>query len=352
MAALGVEKFLQKIAAGQSVPTILLLGEDAYLRDLCRSHLVEAYVPEGAREWGVARFSLAEDSLEAVLAQAQMMPMLAPRQVVFAEDVEALERSGENSRERVAEALTAYLDDPAPFTVLVLEATKLDERTRLFKTLSAKVLVVAVELSARIEERVPLAAMMARRMAKEMRVELERDVADELSESLNGDLSFIRSELEKLATYAGERGRITREDVEALVISARKYSVWQFASMLAARERAQALEFLNSLLREGEQPAGLVGAMAWMYRKLIEAHELPAQLSGWQAARQLGMKPETAELALRQAKRIPRPQLLQGLQALYEADSRLKSGPANPRAVMEFLVARLTGGARPESRSA
>ncbi len=345
MPVLGVEKFLQGVAKGKPVAAILLLGEDRYLRGLCRAHLVKACVPEAARDWGVSRFSLAADSLDHVLVQAQTVPMLAPRQVVFAEDLEALERLGEEAREHTAEVLGAYLDDPAPFTVLVLEAGKLDERTRLFKMLSAKAQVVAVELGARPEDRAALAAVMARQMAKEMKVELERDAADELSESLNGDLTAVHSELEKLASYVGERRRITREDVEALVISAKKYSVWQFADMLAARQRARALEFLDSLLREGEQPAGLVGAMAWMYRKLIEAHELPAHLSGWQAARQLGMKPETAELALRQSKKIPRPQLLAGLQALYQADSRLKSGPANPRAVMEFLVAQLTGAA-------
>ncbi len=113
--------------------------------------------------------------------------------------------------------------------------------------------------------------------------------------------------------------------------------------MLPPSSLTSALEFLGSLLREGEQPAGLVGAMAWMYRKLIEAQELSAHLSGWQAARQLGMRPETAELALRQARRIPRDQLLNGLVALYEADSRLKSGAPNPRAILEFVIARLTG---------
>ncbi|HEX2713083.1 MAG TPA: hypothetical protein VHM88_12870, partial [Candidatus Acidoferrales bacterium] len=57
----------------------------------------------------------------------------------------------------------------------------------------------------------------------------------------------------------------------------------------------------------------------------------------------LGMRAETAELALRQARKIRRQQLLEGLVALYEADSQLKSGAPNPRAIMEFLVARLTG---------
>ena len=54
--------------------------------------------------------------------------------------------------------------------------------------------------------------------------------------------------------------------------------------MLAARQPARALEFLDSLLREGEAPL-IARRAAWMYRKLIEAQELPrALLDGRQPA--------------------------------------------------------------------
>ena len=128
-------------------------------------------------------------------------------------------------------------------------------------------------------------------------------------------------------------------------MAARKNTVWQLTEMLASRKRGAALAFLDNLLREGEQPAGIVGALAWMYRKLIEARDLPAQTNGFQAARQLGMRPEAAETAVRQAHRIPKKDLLAGLAALAEADSQLKSANPNPRAMMEFLIARLTSSA-------
>jgi len=351
MPALSTERFLERIAKGKHVAGVLLLGSDFYLRELCRAKLVEAYVPEDTRDWGVSRFSAAEDSLDHILSQAQTLPMLAPRQVIFVEEVEALEALGDETRDEIIGRLAAYLDDPAPFTVLVFEAATLDERMKLFKTLAEKTLVVEVELGERAEDRQGAAAHVALEMARGMGVELERTAAEELADILNADLTHIRTELEKLATYVGDRQRITRADVKALVLSAKRYSVWQLADMLAARQRSRALEFLDSLLREGEQPAGLVGAMAWMYRKLIEAQELPAHTSRWQAAGHLGMRPETAEIALRQGRRIPRQQLLDGLIVLYEADSRLKSGAPNPRAIMEFLVARLTG-AHPAAKSA
>jgi DNA polymerase-3 subunit delta len=317
------------------------LGDESYLRELCRRKIADAYVPEGIRDWGITRFSADDDSLSTILGQAQTLPMLAPLQVIFVGDVEAWERLGEVSRDALVKQLSGYLDNPAPFSVLVFEAAALDQRMRLAKTFAEKTVVVAVELSDDPAERVKLAGPLAFEMARELGVELERDAAEELYEILNGELAAIRTELEKLAAYAGDRRRVTRADVELLVVSARKYSVWELAEMLASRKPSLAFEFLDSLLREGEQPAQLLGALAWMYRKLLEAQELPAGATGWQAASRLGMRAPTAELAVRQSRKFPRTQLTKGLAALYEADSRLKSGGTSQRAVMEFLVAQL-----------
>lgn len=348
MPAASSQQLLQKLSKGETIGAIALIGSDLYLRDACRAKLIETYVAEGARDWGVARFSLAEVRLDRVLQQCESLPMLTPRQVVFVEELDALMGLGDANLERALEDLEKYLANPAPFTVLVLEAASLDQRTRLFKLLTARTLVVSLELAEgrneddRREAALRAAAEFVPRMARELGVEVERDAVAELVEVLNGELAGIRTELAKLAVYAGDRKRITAEDVDALVVSARKYSVWKLAELLAARQRHRAVEFMDGLLRDGEQPAQLVGALAWMYRKLIEAREAPEHLRGWQAARHLQMKQATAELAIRESHRIPREKLLDGLAALYETDSRLKSANPDPRALMEFLVARLT----------
>jgi len=345
MSTMSPEQLLGRLAKGKPIPGILLLGNESYLRELCRRKISDAYVAEGVRDWGITQYSADGDSISAILGQAQTLPMLAPQQVIFVRDVEAWERLGDDSRDSLLKQLSEYLDNPAPFSVLVFEAGALDQRMRLAKMFAEKTVVVAVALSEKTEERVRLAAPLAFEMARELGVELDHEAAGELAEILNGELAAIRTELEKLATYAGERRKITREDIELLVVSARKYSVWELTDMLASRQPSVALEFLDSLLREGEQAPALLGALAWMYRKLLEAQELPPGIFGGQAAGRLHMQSKTAEMAIRQSRKFPRTQLTAGLAALYEADSRLKSGGASQRAVMEFLVAQLASAA-------
>jgi DNA polymerase-3 subunit delta len=341
MARVSAEELLGRLEKGKPVPAVLLLGEERYLRDVCRAQLIEKFVPEASRTWAVSRYSAERGETQAALEQAQTLPMLSPQQVVFLEDGEAVENMGEKNRDQAVALLEGYLDDPAPFTVLVVEATGLDQRMKLAKLLMGKTLVVEVGLGEDANNRQAAAVALARAIGKEQGVEFEQGAAEDLAEFVAADLMRLKTEIAKLGTYAAERKLIRRADVSALVVSEKTTTVWELANMLASRQPKMALEFLDRLLRDGEEPLPMLGAMAWMYRKLIEASEIKGAVNGWQAARALGMRPEQAELALQNARKIPKARLLYGLRALQRADDRLKRGGEDARAVMEFLVTEL-----------
>src|SRR5260370_11116243 len=105
MARISANELLARLEKGKPVPAILLLGEEHYLRDSCRTLLVERYVPEAARPWAVSRYSADRGEAQAALEQAQTMAMLSPVQVVFLEDAEAIEKLGEKNREEAVEQL-------------------------------------------------------------------------------------------------------------------------------------------------------------------------------------------------------------------------------------------------------
>jgi DNA polymerase-3 subunit delta len=343
MARLNPEQFKERLDKGKVIPAILLLGDEPYLRDACRSALIDKFVPEGARTWAVSRFSAGRGETRDALNQSQTLPMLSSQQVIFLEEAEAIEKFGEKAREEAIEDIEAYLGDPAPFTILVIEAAKLDMRMLLGKKLADLALVVEVGLGDKEEDRLGAAEALAKALAHEQGVAFEKGAAEDLAEFVNGDLMRLKTEVEKLATYAMERKSIRREDVSALVISEKSTTIWEVADLLASHQPRKALEFVDRLLREGEEPVMMVGGMAWMYRKLVEASEVRGVTSGWQVAKALGMRPEQAELARQCARKIPRERLLDGLQALQEADNRLKGGAKDVRAIMEFLVWRLSG---------
>ena len=235
MARMSQQKFLAQLQSGKLIPAILLLGDEPYLRDACRAELIEKFVPEGSRMWGVSRYSADRGEIEQALGAAQMLPMLAQQQVIFIEDLERIEKLGEKNREATVDAISAYLENPAPFTALVLEAKSLDQRMKLGKLLLDRALVVEVGLGDDPEARLATATALAETFAREENVKLESGAAEDLAEFVSGDLLRLRTEIRKLATYAAERKSIRREDVSLLVISEKTSTAWELADMLAAR---------------------------------------------------------------------------------------------------------------------
>lgn len=350
MAQISAGDLLARLEKGRPVPAILLLGEEVYLRDTCRAQLIERFVPAAAHAWAVSRFSADRNEIHAAVGQAQTLPMLSPLQLIFLEDAEVIDDLGDKKRDEAVKQIESYLENPAPFTIFIVEAQKLDQRMRLGKLLAEKSLVVEVGLGDRQDDRISSAVALAKVMAKEDGVEFEKGAAEDLAEAVSADLQRLKTEITKLSTFAGDKKLITRHDVATLVISEKTATVWELVDLIASRQPKRALEFLDRVLREGEQPLQILGALTWMYRKVMEASELRGITQPWQASRALAMRPDQAELAFNSARKISKARLLAGLKALQVADSRLKgSGSAQARTVLEFLLAELTA---PDSRAA
>ena len=147
--------------------------------------------------------------------------MLARHQVVIVTELEAVEQMPDRERDAGIKNLAAYFKDPAPFTVLILEANKLDQRMKFAKMLSEQALVLAAELPVQRspESALGLAATLASQMARDRNSAIEDAAADALADFLQRQSGAIQSEIDKLATYAGAGKAGRRVDVETLVVS-------------------------------------------------------------------------------------------------------------------------------------
>ena len=307
-------------------PAHLIVGEDAYRREVFREEIIAARVPAEARAMAVARFSLEETPLAEVLAQAATPALFSPAQVFILGGVEALD---DDELERLEE----YLEAAPAHAVLIFEADKLDRRTRAARLLLERCQVHAADLADDLG-----AVRAAEELARQRGLVLPRPVAEELVFVLGTNQGRLRAELEKLRAYVGGRGEVTSADVAAVVSPARQFTVFEMAGLLAERRRADALVRLRRLVEAGESPAGIVGLLAWLYRQLFEAQSLPAG----RAAAILRAPRARVEGLLRQAQKFSAEELRGAFAALLEADVALKSSPPDSLAVLETLVVRLT----------
>src|SRR5260370_36364883 len=120
MARVSPEELVERLEKGKLIPAVLLLGEEAYLRDACRAQLIDRFVPESLRTWAVSRYSAGRGEKQAALDQAQTMAMLSPQQGVLLGEAEAIEKLAGKNREQALAQLGACFEDSAPVTVLVV----------------------------------------------------------------------------------------------------------------------------------------------------------------------------------------------------------------------------------------
>ena len=120
---------------GGPAPVYLFLGPEPYQRERCRQALVEIVLgsaPED-RESGLTRVDLSEVPLAAALDDARALSLFATRRVIWIGSAEAVlprgraaasAESDESGEAGETGQLAAYLREPTPGTVVVLESSR------------------------------------------------------------------------------------------------------------------------------------------------------------------------------------------------------------------------------------
>ena len=121
------------------------------------------------------------------------------------------------------------------------------------------------------DEVIPLVA----RRAREIGVTLDEDALEALVQLAGEDTRQLENELEKLSLYAGERGRVTLQDVHLMVPLNRAGVIFEVGNAIGRRDLRRALELLRTLIYQGQNAIGiLLGAIVPKVRNLLLASDL------------------------------------------------------------------------------
>jgi DNA polymerase-3 subunit delta len=173
---------------------------------------------------------------------------------------------------------------------------------------------------------------------------LPRDAAQYLWQTIGNDLQKISNELEKIEIYMREKKAVTFDDVKAVVGDFREYSTFDLAAALGSKNREKALLILSRLLQEGEQPVGLLGSIAWNFRRLMRAKSMEAAGVGFEEIkRKLNVIFHQSALFQEQMRRFSVDELREAFDIMLSADKALKSSGFSGRLVLERMILKLCG---------
>lgn len=308
-------------------PLYLIMGEEDLLRDSALAALKAAVLGEDGG-FNFDQFYGDEAEGAGIVNCASEMPVFAERRLVIVKAADKLPA-------RETEPLLAYLKQPVETTTLVFLAPKLDGRLKFSQALARA--AVAVDCSPlRDGQLTPWIARDAQRLG----LKLEEPAVQLLKESGGGSLYGIRRELEKLASYIGDRCSATAADVEIMRGTDPGASVFDLTLAIAEADRGSALTILARNIEAGEAPLRILGSLAWQYRRIWKVKD--ALASGGregEAARSLRMDPLKTRAFLA---KFSETHLQGALRLFLEADAQLKGGSSlAPRIVLERLLLRL-----------
>ncbi|MDZ7640546.1 MAG: DNA polymerase III subunit delta [Desulfurivibrio sp.] len=172
--------------------------------------------------------------------------------------------------------LTALESGLPPHNHLILLAATADRRKKLYKYLEQHGVVVDLSVAAGSstparKEQKNVLGELARRTLAEFDKKLAADALDPLLERIGFQPVAVVMECEKLALYIGERPRVERRDVDAMVGRTREEAIYELSEAYSAGELERGLILLKRLRGGGMHPLAMVAGLRNHIRKLLLA---------------------------------------------------------------------------------
>jgi DNA polymerase III delta subunit len=252
----------------------LLPGYFFYGEELFRAHqfirdLKAALVSPDVQGIGLERFDLEETPWRDIMDVARTMPFFFSPWRLLVVEIEDADREELTPAEQ--KILKEYFASPAPKTIIVvLFAGKIRKTKPLFKLFSSLPgsAVLVNELKALKDK--DLSSWVNGKLAS-LGKRASPEAIERLIEMTGNDLQRLTNELEKLATYTGDKRLIEVVDVNLLSDWVKNYLDWELTASLAKGDLEQGLMILNKRFQEGDRPEYVLNNLTNFFRNLLAA---------------------------------------------------------------------------------
>lgn len=327
---------VREAESGQLRPFYLLVGEEQFLMRGALAALRSAALAGGIEGLNYDQLDAGDANVEAVVNVARTLPMMAPRRFIVLRQLERWEgKEGKQKGASPLDRLVEYAENPSETSVVVVTATKLDKRRRLYT--SAKKHGFLVSCDALSAHELP---RWVRERAQSLGHPIAHDVAGLLAELCGPDLSQVNDALERLSLYVGSGNAITEDAAAECVVRVRPTTVWELVGAVGDRDVGRALAALDQVYEPQDRGLRLLGVLAWQTRQLLKFESALRQgFAEPEAAKHAGAPPFKARDLARQVKRIGREHLESWLPALARVDLELKGGSLRPaKSILEHAL--------------
>ena len=185
--------------------------------------------------------------------------------------------------------------------------------------------------------------------ARELGFELDPGAARLLVERLGTRPVRLRTELERLALWAGGAGRVDAADLEAMIADTSEEAIWALADAVVAGDEAEAVRIAERLVSQGDALPRIVYALAPRLRQALRAAtELEGGKAPGEVAKGLSMHPYAAKMLVSKVKGRSPEEIDASIRALADLELWSRGGSDYAELVAFTLSLRRAIGLEPD----
>jgi len=321
------------LKTGAFRPVYVLAGEDA----LRVEQVVDRIRKDALGDQGAAfNFHVLQGDqagIGRVLQQALSLPMFAGRQVIWVKHADRL-LTDQEAQDR----FEGYARKPVPETILILSAEKVDRRKKWVKTCQ--------DAGYLFDFAPPTGEALVQWVVKAAQREglpLGLDEARVLCELVGNDLMSLKSEIDKLALLAEDRGRaLTAQEIAGLIMDQAALEGYEITANLAPGRAGDVLRTWFRLQEWGRSAYEIAPLVLMRVRKaaLLDA----CRRSGWsdqEIGAASGQNPWSFRYFDPMLRGLGSDGLVRALGTALDCDRALKSSPLKPDIILETAIADL-----------
>lgn len=302
----------------------LLYGEEAFLKKSYKNRMKEAIIGDDTMNFHY--FEGKGLDVAELISLADTMPFFQERRLILVEDSGFFKSPSEE--------LVSYLPDMPSTTCLIFVETEVDKRSRMFK--KVKELGYAAEMGR--QDVKSLARWAGGILAKDGK-KITGNTMELFLSKTGDDMEHIKTELDKLISFSGDREIITGEDVEAVCSVRVVNKIFDMVSAIVNRQTKRAMEYYEDLLALKEPPMRILFLIARQFNQILQVKELMAKgMDKGTIATRLKIQPFVAGKVMPQARQFSQEQILEYVNLCVDAEEAVKKGRLQDRLAVELLI--------------
>ena len=277
----------------------------------------------------ISEYDLEETLLENALEDLDTYSFLSSKKIIIIKNIESIKY---DDFKNDMDHLLKYIDNPNKDNLLIIEAHKLNNTTKISKELKKKCKYISVEVNSKAFIKNLLNGYS-----------IDQKTINLIDEYCLSDITKIKQECDKLMNYKLDDKKITTKDVEELVVKKLGDSrdlTFAFSRSLALKDKKDALKKYRELLSYNIEPLNIIGLLASQIRIIYQVKILEDRhMSDKEIAAMLEEKSDYRITKTRElTKFYSEEELLDLMKKLSDIDYNIKTTDTDPNTLIELFI--------------